>query len=342
MLNLEHVSGAVAEALLGLRRRTTFHPLPAEGFDPLQVDDGVRWRYGLPLLDNQPSSAFRRAFLSRPSSGNPLRFVLAETGAPIDGGLLRARTTVAATYPWPAQKSSNWSGGYVSPREGRSLTGIMGNWTVPAVAAPAGGTEAEYRSSTWIGLDGQRLYQNASLPQIGTSQVWTAAGAPQDTYATWYQWWARGQHNPPYPLTLPVYPGNEVSAIITVLDPTTVRFNLKNVTLGLILQAFDVTAPPPCTISGATGEWIMERPSPMGSDGWHPYKLPAYAAFSFTDCSADSKSSGDTTSTQIDLASARLIRMYEIVKSPHSIRTISSAKKILTPQQALELSYVGP
>jgi hypothetical protein len=109
-----------------------------------------------------------------------------------------------------------------------------------------------------------------------------------------------------------------------------------------MLQAFDVPAPPGHLISGATAEWIMERPSPLGSDGWSPYRLPAYQPFSFTGCLAESMAPGDTTARRIDLEQARLIRMYEIVDSPRSVRTISSARKVLAPQQALELSYVGP
>lgn len=336
------------ETLFGpspLRLRTTPLPFPTEesNFNPLQATDDERRHFGLPTLDDQPKDSLsrhlRRAFLSPPSGGR-LRFAQALTRYPVGGGAPTSRTTPAATSPWPAQKSSNWSGGYVVPRDGRSIVTVMGTWTVPAVAPPGGGTENDYRSSTWVGLDGQRTYRDSSLPQIGTKQVCNDAG--EVTNSAWYQWWARGLHEGEDSLALPLAAGEEISAVITVLNATTVRFNLKNVSQGIMLQAFDVVAPPGYLISGATAEWIMERPSPLGSDGWSPYSLPAYRPFSFTGCLAESKASGETIATPVDLKLARLIRMYEIVDSPRSVRTISTARKILAPEQALELGYVGP
>lgn len=346
MLNLEGVPPLVAAALNCLYDRTHFAECPPESFDPLGsgVDDAIRLRFGLPTLDSWTSGTqsyqFRRNFLARPASGAPIRFVKAIPPALAGSRLLTAHTAPTTPHSWPSQKSSNWSGAYVAPRSGRSIVSVMANWVVPAVTAPTGGVATEYRSSTWIGLDGQRSYKDSTLPQIGTSQFWvTATGAA--IYGSWYQWWARGQHVPPVPLNLPVSPGDEISAIITVLDSSTVRFNIKNVSLGLILQAFDVDAPPGYTVSGGTAEWIMERPSPLEMDGWTPYELPAYQPFSFTGCIAEAKASADTTATPIDLELARLIRMYEIVQSPRSIRTISSAKKVLTSPQRLELTYLG-
>lgn len=326
-----------------LRRRTTPFPIPAQdsGFDPLRASDTERSSFGLPTLDDQPPSSvsleFRRAFLSPPPGGR-LRFDAAFTGLPF--GPSTSQPTPAVTFPWPAQKSLNWSGGYVAPRDGRSVVTVMGTWTVPSVLRPMGGGQPEYHSSTWIGLDGMRMYRDSSLPQIGTKQICNAAGGV--TYGAWYQWWARELQEGPECLELQVNPGDEIAAVMRVLDDKqTVRFNLKNVTLGIMLQAFDVTAPTGYLVSGATAEWIMERPSPPRSDGWNAYKLPSYSAFSFTDCLAEASASGDAVVIPIDLELARLIRMYEIVQSPRSIRTISSAKKVLTSPQRLELTYLG-
>lgn len=344
MTNPERASEKTIDDCSELLTRTKFLPLPDKGFDPLRADADTLSYFGLPSLTDHPTGsegyAFRRTFLSGPAKDALPEFALAVVEGQAGTGLLRSRPNLMVTAPWPAQKSSNWSGGYVAPRNGRSIVSVTANWVVPAVTAPAGGTAAEYRSSTWIGLDGQRSYKNSTLPQIGTSQFWcTATGVA--TYGSWYQWWARGQHVPPISLNLPVSPGNDISAIMTVLDASTVRFNIKNVSLGLILQAFDVTAPPGHTVSGGTAEWIMERPSPLGTDGWTPYDLPAYQPFSFTGCIAEARASADTMATPIDLELARLIRMYEIVRLPTSVRTISSAKKVLTSPQRLDLTYLG-
>jgi hypothetical protein len=43
-----------------------------------------------------------------------------------------------------------------------------------------------------------------------------------------------------------------------------------------------------------------------------------------------------------ELEDARLIRMYELNADPTSVRTISTARRILDPPARLEMTYVGP
>jgi len=318
------------------------YPLPPASFVPSEAEDEELSYYGLPNQQagrlDPAATAFRRSFLLPPRGGGPLRFLLAQDPTMIASppGI----RPIAAIASWPVQKSVNWSGGYVVPSGGRSFVSVMGRWTVPTVSQPSGSTAQEFRSSTWIGLDGQRLYLDSSLPQIGTRQRWLAAPYAGAEYTAWFQWWARGQDNPPEDLPLPVDAGHEISAIITVLDETTVRFNLKNETLGIVLQAFNASAPAPCRISGATAEWIMERPSPMGSDGWDAYPLPDYSPFAFTGCVAESIAPGGASLQDHDLDSARLIRMYDIIANPPGTRTISTAQRVLDPVQRLELTRI--
>ncbi|MGO4403454.1 G1 family glutamic endopeptidase [Bosea sp. RAF48] len=320
------------------------YPLPPETFNPAHASDEDLQRFGLPtpaeFRGNPAAAAFRLAFLHPRPNAPPLQFLSVLKAADVapPTGIVR----VAAQASWPMQKSMNWSGGYVTPRDGRSLVSVMANWTVPAVSAPPGGTEPEYQSSTWIGLDGQKLYLDSSLPQIGTRQRWLTGPAPHAEYLSWFQWWARGQDLPIQELALPIDPYDEISALVTVLDETTVRCNLKNVSKGIILQAFDASAPAGLRISGASAEWIMERPSPMGSDGWEPYAFPIYTPFAFTRCVAESAEPEKPDLWEHDLDSTRLIRMYEIDRNPTSVRTISTARRILEPPQRLELTRVAP
>lgn len=136
--------------------------------------------------------------------------------------------------------------------------------------------------------------------------------------------------------------GDEISALLTVRDAMTVRCNLKNISQGIILQAFDARAPAGLLVSGATAEWIMERPSPMGTDGWEAYELPVYTDFAFTACLAKSAAPESPERREHDLESVRLLRMYEISRNPASLRTISTARRDLGPPQRLEMSYVAP
>lgn len=210
----------------------------------------------------------------------------------------------------------------------------MGSWRVPPVYKPVHSNGPEYWSSTWIGLDGQGFYQDASLPQIGTEQVWINGTS---TYKAWVQWWARGLNTQPWYLALEVNPGDQIMALMTVLDPKRVRFNIKNHTTGVMLQTFDLPAPGQVSVSGGTAEWIMERPSPLGTDGSEHYELPMYDDFSFTDCLAHS-ALGVGPVEEHDLQLSRLIRMYVVEQNPPRTRMVSTARRVL-PQE-LQLSYV--
>ena len=333
---------SVVDEFAALSRRTQLFPIPDRGFDPRAASPDTLRTFGLPVPQDYPRDSpgyiARHHFLDESATDGPIKFLAALSE---DNSFFPTLSRAVTDAPWPAQKSNNWSGGYVLPRPGQSLTGVTAKWTVPAVAAPGGAVQPEYQSSTWIGLDGQRDYPDSTLPQIGTQQIWTTAtGVP--TYGTWFQWWAKGQYLGPQQLNLPVSSGHVVQAMLTVVDSITVRFNIKNVTLGLILQAFDVVAPPQTVVAGATAEWIMERPSPLGSDGWSAYRLPAFQGFSFTECSAESKPPGGTMPETIDLELAKLIRMYEITQAPPAVQTISLPTKILQPPQRLDLTYTGP
>ena len=60
---------------------------------------------------------------------------------------------------------------------------IWGVWTIPGnlklPPAPFQGPPGiDYVCSNWIGLDGQRLYLDSSLPQIGTSRLCRQRKAP--------------------------------------------------------------------------------------------------------------------------------------------------------------------
>lgn len=308
-------------------------PLPPDDLDLLQAGPDLLDRSGLPAPrpgDGPAARAFRRAFLTQPPDRR-LRFVPAPRPAP-------APEFVVARIPAPvpARRSVNWSGASLTALHGRSLVGVMARWRVPAVTGEPG---EPARASAWIGLDGQGAYRNASLPQVGTLQAWDGGRAH---YETWVQWWAKGEDNAPQPLGLAVEPGDVVSAILTVRDPATVRVNLKNETAGTMLQAFDLAAPGGRHVSGASAAWILERPSPLGSDGWHPYPLAAYGTLSFTDALAQSGGPGETALTEHDLARASLIRMVALDRVPGHARTIAYPARVAGDRRALTVGDGAP
>ena len=232
------------------------------------------------------------------------------------------------------QTSGNWSGAYIMPRDGTVFRSIWGRWHVPAPVLPPGGVAADkYRSSTWIGFDGQRLYFRSTLPQIGTAQVIDeATGAP--AYSAWWQWWVRDDVGQAVPITLTqldIQPGNRIKCCMKVSkNRKKVFFLIKNAATGH-LQHFVQHAPPVYgqhrfTVTGATAEWVMERPADAPNPT--PLPLPDYGKVDFSHCGASAINRDTGAKVERSLSAARLIDMYIVKQNPERTVKISIAKPI--------------
>jgi hypothetical protein len=314
------------DVLLGqILERTHFFKPPAD-FDPLKADRKRLQDFGLPTLPDRVRDPERHLFWLRMYS-QPLRFIKA------DFSFLLSDFRLSQRGPLPAvgtryETSPNWSGAYITPKHSQMVTEIDGSWQVPAASPPGNlPMDGDFRSSSWVGFDGQRRYLDSSLPQIGTSQfVKVTNGQATPSYSTWWQWWLRGQKNPPVTLPLAVSQGDLIMCSLIVVNRTTVRFFIKNQTTGDFLSPFD-ERPPSAEIdkvSGATAEWILERPTHLDDDGL--YELPNYNTVVFSSCFAvtalDPASPGHTQT----LPGAKLINMFEVREHPHRIFDISVAK----------------
>jgi hypothetical protein len=100
-------------------------------------------------------------------------------------------------------ESTNWSGYAVT---GSSFTSAKGSWIVPSVNCSK--TPNTY-SAFWVGIDG---YSSDSVEQTGT--ISQCDGTTAQYYA-WYEFYP----NPSYEITsVPVSPGNVISASVTYSD----------------------------------------------------------------------------------------------------------------------------
>lgn len=333
-------------------QRTKFHDPPLGLFDPLNANPQQLEAVYFPEKPDRTLlpqvHASWTAFFT-PPPGVAFRY--------IKGALLPAPDPIVLSPRWGPvggklrkESSGNWSGAYVKPSHGASLRQVAGRWSVPTVSLPGSALpNTSYISSTWIGFDGQRRYRHSSLPQIGTEQI--AGPLPKDRaspYSAWVQWWERDHQLGPRQLNIAVQPGDDVHAMLSVLPSTVVPFMVVrfHVRVGaVILGAFDVTAPsslevPPVQyqVSGATAQWIMERPSPLETPGL-PYDLPAYAQFNFEQCAAVAE---DPFGRQFEvgLSPGHTIRMKDAPPDPRRRRTISVAERIR--RDAVRLTYKGP
>ena len=322
-----------------LNRETRRLHVP-RGFDPLTASQAERDQFGLPPRpdpEHEPELfGFWRELFSSPLSFEEGDFSFVR---PQPHNFQRAGTAGARSRH---ESSLNWSGAYIIPRDGRMFTQVLGSWQVPPVAAPAGRPpSAEYRSSTWIGLDGQRSYLNSTLPQIGTAQFLNAAGYPPGPVTiSWIQWW------PLPPLTigaLQVARGDRMLCWLLVLNRTDVLFIIKNQMrnqmLGplymFIMRAPRVIMPPQILlpvqteVSGATAEWVMERPTSLVTN--QLYALPDYGQVEFRQCYAVSARAPGSPGRLERLIGPTLISMFRVEQNVRRRATMSKARRPLVP-----------
>jgi Peptidase A4 family len=241
--------------------------------------------------------------------------------------------------------SRNWSGAQILPHDDQVFTEVAARWTLPALPA---GTGPDYASTIWVGLDGQRRYFDSSLPQIGTWQGFDpTVGAV--TYNAWYEWWERGQPGQ-MPFTIsqfPLAPGDQVLCIVQVVDPT--HAILAIIKFGTpILFWYKLWFPQPVggplgpqpRISGATAEWVVERPTKPNSDVL--YELPDYGQIAFSDCVATMAIRPwvpPVTFPGID--NARLIRMFGQRDNPSRTVMLSAPTRMAPVQdRAFLVDYI--
>jgi hypothetical protein len=260
--------------------------LPAD-FEMLAATDAQLAKYGLP---------------PRPDSkASPKSYALWKDILSPKKQLLQPAFSVAAPSPeaWITSSSDNWSGAVIRAPAAARFARVEATWTVPRPypqerQAPNGPwTDGEYRSSTWIGLDGFDE-TSAAMPQVGTAQFVKASGnvLTVDTHV-WFQWWVRAEATPTGPSridNLPVLPGDMIYCQLVARTPDEVSVLIVNLSTGL-QTVFSVPAPhkpgsaEQVTIEGRTAEWVMERPRPL-NDPQGFFTLPNYGATFFSSCFA--------------------------------------------------------
>jgi hypothetical protein len=324
-----------------------FHGFPVPGgvFDPSAVSPALLRKYGLPPRPDPDRQPFLRQTWDR-GFGAPLtlhefsfsRRLVEETAYRLH--FRRADELPVAETRF--ETSSNWSGAYITANRDRQFLQIWGVWTIPGnLKLPPGPFQGpagiDYVCSNWIGLDGQRLYFDSSLPQMGTVSTLQANGAT--VAEAWTQWWARGIANPaPLPLGLAVAPGDQVLSVLTAWDTQTVVFVMVNLSAmtGMAVRGTAPTVTLPNgtkatpDIAGATAEWIVERPAVPGQKT--VYNFPDYGQTEFDLCVAVEGDGVDIFSLfgglPQQLQGARRIRMFDVLPNPAHTAFISMPRKL--------------
>jgi Peptidase A4 family len=321
------------ERLKKIVRDSTTSALPPGGFDPLEASQEELTKLKFPKRPNperQPAAyAFWREMFARPLEFEAFDFDILPLIVQSRGffGQLPRRQT-----------SLNWSGAYITPRDGTVFSSIWGKFQVPTPNQPPGGAPGEkYHSSTWIGFDGQRRYFRSTLPQFGTAQnidPGTGTGVPTKSFFAWWQWWVRNVAGQAFPITLAapaIHAGDLIACFMQVADDRAgVSFVMTNVSTSRAVQFFQAapstTSGQPFSVPGATAEWVMERsadaPYPT------PLQLPDYGTVDFRDCGATAINMNTGATVERSLSAAKLIDMYVVKQYPERTVKISIAKPL--------------
>ncbi|MFY9676436.1 MAG: G1 family glutamic endopeptidase [Terriglobales bacterium] len=146
--------------------------------------------------------------------------------------------------------SENWSGFAAT---GSAFTSAKASWIVPT--ATCSKTPNTY-SSFWVGLDG---YSSSTVEQTGTDSDCSGTSA---RYYAWYEFYPAASTEI---TSVPVSPGNKMSASVTY-SGSTFTVTITNVTTG---KSYSKSG----RVSGAqrsSAEWIAEAPCCTRSGGILP------------------------------------------------------------------------
>ena len=335
------------EILRDIAQRFRGFPVPEGSFNPSTASPELLRRFGLPPRPDAGTHPVLRRAWDR-GFGRPMRLQAFEldlgrveqTRYRLFSTQLREMSAAATRF----ETSSNWSGAYITANRDRRFLQVWGTWTIPdnlrLPPAPLLGTPGVlYVCSNWIGLDGQRLYLDSTLPQMGTVSKLEADGTI--TAEAWTQWWARGGMSfPPMPIGLAVAPGDDVLCVITAWDSKSVICVMVNLSAGpprgmaVWMDSPPVELPDGSTvhpdIAGATAEWIVERPQVLNST--EHYNFPDYGETGFELCVAVEGDEVDIFSwfdgTPQQLQGTRRIRMFEVLQNPARTVFISMPREL--------------
>lgn len=311
---------------------STISTIPPAGFSPLAASQADLKRFGFPMRPDpllQPAeNRFWQELFASPPQFEAFDIQVVPAFA--------TRTRRAFAQLPRRQNSLNWSGAYITPRDGTVFSSVWAKFQVPTPDVPSRDAPGgKYRSSTWIGFDGQRRYYRSTLPQFGTAQnIDPSAAGPKKSFFAWWQWWVRDDDDQAYPITLtsPVIDaGDLIMCLMQVADDRTgVSFVIKNLTTSRVVQFFQsaplTTKGQPFRVPGATAEWVMERPADPPDPT--PMQLPDYGTVNFHDCGATAINVKTGAKVERSLSGAKLIDMRVVEENPERTRRISIAKPV--------------
>lgn len=351
--------------------------LPRPGENPFATPESRR-RFWLPEPPADRRSPLRAFFdrVYQPRYASYLQAQVPGLMGPMVVGVRPSTPGPLLAIDTRSEKSENWSGAYVTATEGGMFSLVVGQWEEPAPSLP-GNEEQDYdparvcRGSVWIGLDGQRAYPDSTLPQLGTAHERETSGF---RHWAWFQWWTPLAEEDPLAQpedipTLSIQPGDRITCALWIPPPDPVIAPDPNDPAGRaragcfmvrersglaeFVLPFEIFAPsltkaprPPVypKVTGATAQWIVERPKEIPVDpeeGRHrPVILPDYGEVTFSECLAGlAEAPGALWFDTRQPETGRFIAMYNRRRQPGRTVTISAVDRPAAVTDSFTVRY---
>jgi hypothetical protein len=215
---------------------------PPTGFNPLEASARELILYGYPA---RPQNKRQLAMWEK-AVAQDVRFV-----DPVFR--LRTRSANKTGRKHPPESSATWSGMVKHAPAGNAFSWVSGTWAVPAAHPPVGAEPyGTYVASSWVGIDGE--VGTREVLQTGVDSSVLGDGTAT-TYSAWWEWAPVPSY---YIDSLHLSPGDEVTGLICVTNPTEaiVFFVVHGLNMATHFRA---TAPPGMNLVGSSAEWIVER-----------------------------------------------------------------------------------
>jgi Peptidase A4 family len=203
-------------------------------------------------------------------------------------------------YSEPVIYSNNWSGAVAIQEKGSTgqpkiksarFHSVWATWTVPAVKPPQNASAGEWRSASWVGLDGGSFDQGASkdVLQAGIDQNVTKDGTGKidEKYYAWCTWDLGDGSGVQILDDFPVKRGDLIHLRVEYLqgiDKGVGLAHLYNYTQKLEASRL---IPKPAGLKefvGDSAEWIVERPFDHASKKF--YNLADFGVMAFFNAGA--------------------------------------------------------
>ena len=252
----EPAANRIATNLAGI----TTSMAPPEGFDPLQASDGDLAKYGFPPRPDINADPKAYASWGKAMRASKRRIVPQLAMSDLYHGQKRNGAPITES----TGTTLNWSGavalsGATSYNSSSTFYFVYGEYVVPLAEQAFGACTYSWDySASWVGIDGEGTQD---VLQAGTDSNAACFNYEEASYWAWVEWAPRAET---IITNFPVTAGDDMFVEVWHTSPTQGYAYLVNLNTNQWAD-LGITAPSGTSLTGASAEWVVERPTVGGA-----------------------------------------------------------------------------